>query len=113
MNFRFETCLPQKWIFSISTFADNTFEYSLEAMRRSKFNVFVDPTLEKQELLQQEKKVKESKNESLWIYSSRSELIEKIKAHERRIKELTSQIADHSDDLQKSNGIALNWHQQK
>ena len=92
MNFRLETCLPQKMILLLSTFADKGFEYILESIRESRINVSIG--------LGNKMAWKETKEDDIptandfWAHHSRNELIEEINAHERRIKELMAQISN-------------------
>ena len=95
MNFRFETCLPQKLILLLSSFADKSFEYSLENIRASKINVSIG-TSNKSAWKERKEDGGPTAND-FWAHHSRTELIEEINAHERRIKELMAQISNLSD----------------
>ena len=103
-NFRFETCLPQKWIIFISTLVDKSFENGLEMIRRIRFNIFVD-RINKD--FKKDKKRREIKIfDDNWHHKSRSELIQNIKAYDRKTKELMSQIVKLSAMVPKENQIS-------
>ena len=92
---RFETCLPQRLILLLSKFADKSFEYSLENIRASRINVSIGKSNKNAR-----KEIKEDGGTiayDFWDHHSRYELIEKINAHERRIKELMAQLSNLSE----------------
>ena len=92
MNFRFETCLPQKMILLLSSFADKCFEYSLENIRASRINVSIGTS--NKSAWKERKEDGEYTENDFWAHHSRYELIEEINVHERRIKELLAQISN-------------------
>jgi len=82
-------------ILFLSTFADKCFEYSLESIRSSRINVSIG-TSSKSAWKERKEDNGPTANE-FWAHHSRTELIEEIYAHERRIKELMAQISNISE----------------
>ena len=97
-----EKCLPQKWIITVTTFCDKNYAAGLEKLRQSKLNIIGE---RKHKDSNQLGKIENSRSNDGFSNHSRYELIEKIRAYERRNTELIARIDDLRERTQRNDQI--------